>query len=153
MAYNRKKNLETRIVRIFNTYGPNMKINDGRAIPNFINQMLENKEITIYGDGSQTRSFCYIDDTINGIYKALNSNYSLPINIGNPEEYSINQLVEILRKKIQTSSNVAYFNLPENDPKIRKPDISLAKNILKWKPKINLNKGLQKTINYFYNYK
>ena len=150
MAYHRKKNLNTKIVRIFNTYGPNMRNNDGRAIPNFINQMIDNKNITVYGKGDQTRSFCYIDDTISGIYKSLNSSYNLPINIGNPNEYSIIELINIIKKIIPTQSKIIYSELPENDPKVRQPDITLAKNILRWTPKVNLHDGLQKTINYFY---
>ena len=153
MAYNTNKNLDTRIVRIFNTYGPKMRKDDGRAIPNFINQLINNEEITIYGDGKQTRSFCYVTDTIEGIYKLLNSDYKFPVNIGNPEEYSINKLVQILRKIINNSSKVKFLDLPENDPKLRKPDISLAKKILDWEPSIKIEDGLKKTIDYFYNYK
>ncbi len=149
MAYKRKKNLDTRIIRIFNTYGPKMRKDDGRAIPNFINQMLNNKNVTIYGDGSQTRSFCYIDDTIDGIYKSLNSNYNLPINIGNPDEYSILELVNMLRKLINCSSEIQYLDLPENDPMVRKPDITLAKKVLDWEPKVKISDGLKKTIKYF----
>ena len=153
MAYNTNKNLDTRIVRIFNTYGPKMRKDDGRAIPNFINQLINNEDITIYGDGKQTRSFCYVTDTIEGIYKLLNSDYKFPVNIGNPEEYSINRLVQILRKIINNSSKVKFLDLPENDPKLRKPDISLAKKILDWEPSIKIEDGLKKTIDYFYNYK
>ena len=149
-AYKSKENLDTRIVRIFNTYGPMMRKNDGRAIPNFINQMIKNENITIYGDGSQTRSFSYIDDTIEGIYRLLNSNFTKPVNIGNPKEYTINQLVSILKNLISTKSKIKYFELPENDPKIRQPDISLAKSILNWNPRVNLESGLKKTIDYFY---
>ena len=151
MAYNRKYDLETRIVRIFNTYGPKMRKTDGRAIPNFINQMLENRNITIFGNGTQTRSFTYIDDTIDGIYKLLKSKFSSPVNIGNPEEYSINELVKIIRKLIPSNSKICFKELPENDPKTRRPDISLAKDILNWKPKTGLKKGLVKTIDYFRN--
>mgnify|MGYP001372142046 FL=1 len=153
MAYHSKKNIDTKIVRIFNTYGPNMRIDDGRAIPNFINQMINNKEITIYGKGNQTRSFCFINDTLEGIYKTLNSSYNLPLNIGNPDEYSINELINILKKLIPNNSKILHLNLPENDPKRRKPDINLAKKLLGWQPRINLNEGLKKTIAYFYNYK
>tara|TARA_B100000963_G_C22589701_1_gene654884 strand:- start:351 stop:1286 length:936 start_codon:yes stop_codon:yes gene_type:complete len=153
MAYHQKKGLDTKIVRIFNTYGPKMRINDGRAIPNFINQVIDNKDITVYGDGFQTRSFCYITDTTEGIYKALNSNYNSPINIGNPVEHSINDLIDLIKKQIPSSSKKVYKDLPENDPKVRKPDISLAKRILDWNPKITLEEGLVKTINYFYKYK
>ena len=153
MAYAKYKNVDTRIVRIFNTYGPKMRKNDGRAIPNFINQIMNNKNITVYGDGNQTRSFCYVEDTILGIYMALNSNYSLPINIGNSNELTINELIDLLKKLIPSKSKKKYFQLPENDPKIRKPDISLAKKILDWEPKTNIEEGLKQTINYFYNYK
>ena len=149
IAYKNTKDLDVRIVRIFNTYGPRMRKNDGRAIPNFINQALNNKNITVYGNGEQTRSFCYVDDTIKGIYKLLISNYKLPVNIGNPNEYSINTLVKVIKSKINTSSKTVYKDLPENDPKIRKPSIDLAMNILKWEPKINLSKGLDMTIKFY----
>ncbi len=148
-AYKNKYNLDVRIIRIFNTYGPRMRKFDGRAIPNFINQVINNDDITIYGDGTQTRSFCYIDDTINGIYKVLKSNYNLPINIGNPDEYSINEIAKIIKKLIPNSCKTIYFDLPENDPKVRKPDITLAKKILNWEPKIKLIDGLKRTIKYF----
>ena len=149
IAYKNVKGLDVRIVRIFNTYGPRMRKNDGRAIPNFINQALNKKNITVYGNGEQTRSFCYIDDTVDGIYKLLLSNYKLPVNIGNPREYSINNLVMVIKSKINTSSKIIYTELPENDPKTRKPSIDLAKNILKWEPKISLSKGLDITIKFF----
>ena len=153
MAYHTKKNLDTRIVRIFNTYGPNMRKRDGRAIPNFINQMINNVDVTIYGDGNQTRSFCYIDDTIDGIYKAFRSKYILPINIGNPDEYSINELVSIIRKFIPNSSEITYLDPTQDDPKVRRPDITLAKKLLDWKPKVEIENGIKKTIAYFYNNK
>ena len=153
MAYHTKKKLDVNIVRIFNTYGPKMRIDDGRAIPNFISQAINNKNITVYGNGKQTRSFCYIDDTINGIFKLSNSNYNLPVNVGNPVEFSIMELVELIKKLTKSSSKIEFDKLPENDPKIRRPDITLAKKILDWNPKINLEDGLKKTINYFYNYK
>ena len=152
MAYHTNKKLETRIVRIFNTYGPKMRKDDGRAIPNFINQLIDNDDITIYGDGKQTRSFCYVDDTISGIYKVLNSNYNYPINIGNPTEHTIIELINILRKIIPSDSKKIHLDLPENDPKVRRPDITLAHTLLDWLPKIKLEKGLKKTIDYFYNY-
>ena len=151
MAYKRKKKLNIRIVRIFNTYGPRMRVNDGRAIPNFINQALSGNNITIYGNGSQTRSFCYIDDTIIGISKLLESNYQYPVNIGNPNEHSILELAKIICSLIPSSSKIVYEDLPENDPKIRKPNINLAKKILDWYPKVDLNKGLVKTIAYYKN--
>ena len=151
IAYKKKKKLDVRIIRIFNTYGPKMRKNDGRAIPNFINQAITNKDFTVYGDGNQTRSFCYIDDTIKGINKLLFSNYDLPVNIGNPKEYNINQLVLKIKDIIKCKGKITYSELPENDPMVRKPNIDLAKKILKWNPKINLDKGLKKTIDYFYN--
>ncbi len=149
IAYKNVKDLDVRIVRIFNTYGPRMRIKDGRAIPNFINQALNNENITVYGNGEQTRSFCYIDDTVKGIYKLLLSNYKLPVNIGNPKEYSINKLVTIIKSKINTSSKIIYMDLPQNDPKTRKPSINLAMNILKWKPEISLSNGLDMTIKFY----
>ena len=153
IAYLKKHKLDVRIARIFNTYGPNMKKDDGRAIPNFINQLIKNDDITIYGDGSQTRSFCYINDTLNGLYKLINSNYNYPVNIGNDNECSINDLVVTLKNIVKSSSKTKYLKLPENDPKIRKPDINLASGILDWHPKVNLEDGLKETISYFYNYK
>ena len=150
-AYKKIKGLNVRIVRIFNTYGSRMRIDDGRAIPNLINQSLKNLDLTIYGNGSQTRSFCYIDDTINGIIKLAESNYQLPLNIGNPKEFSILELLEIIRKLIPSKGKIIYKELPENDPKVRKPDIKLANTILKWYPKIDLENGLIKTISYYKN--
>ena len=149
IAYKNKKKLNIRIVRIFNTYGPKMRINDGRAIPNFINQILNNKDITVYGDGNQTRSFCYIDDTISGVIKLLKTDYQFPVNIGNPKEYTILQLVDKIKAIIPSSSNIVYRNLPENDPKIRRPDIQLAKKLLNWEPKTKLIDGLERTIKYY----
>ena len=149
MAYFRKWNLDVKIVRIFNTYGPKMRANDGRAIPNFINQALKNKDITIYGDGNQTRSFCYIDDTIKGIYNFLHSSYNYPINIGNPKEYSILELSQKILELTSSESKLSFQKLPENDPKVRRPDINLAKDVLNWNPKTNLEDGLKKTIDYF----
>ena len=151
IAYKNKKKLDVRIIRIFNTYGPKMRKNDGRAIPNFINQAILNKDFTIYGDGNQTRSFCYIDDTIKGIDKLLFSNYDLPINIGNPREYNINQLVLKIKEIVKSNNEIIFENLPEDDPKIRKPDIGLANKILNWNPVIELDEGLKLTIQYFKN--
>ena len=151
MAYSNFNDLDTRIVRIFNTYGPGMRFDDGRAIPNFINQALKNEDITIYGDGKQTRSFCYIDDTIEGLYKLLKSGYKYPVNLGNPNEISINDVVKKILHFIPSNSKIINLKLPENDPKLRKPDISLAKKILKWEPNISFDEGLKKTIDYFYN--
>ncbi len=149
MAYHRKFKVDSKIVRIFNTYGSNMRINDGRAIPNFIKQAINNENFTVYGDGKQTRSFTYIDDTISGIYKLLMSNYSGPVNIGNPSEYSILELIGIIRGLIPTNSKIIFKELPENDPKVRQPNITLAQSLLNWRPKIELRDGLKKTILHY----
>ena len=151
MAYNKKLGLDTKIVRIFNTFGPKMRKDDGRAIPNFINQILENKNITVYGNGKQTRSFCYINDTIEGCYKAIKSDYNFPINIGNPKEYTILELIKILEKLTLKKCDLEFFDLPQDDPKVRRPEIALAKKLLNWQPKTKLEDGLIKTINYFCN--
>lgn len=148
-TFKRKFNLDIRIIRIFNTYGPRMRKNDGRVIPNFINQLIQNKHFTIYGDGLQTRSFCYIDDLIVGIDLALECNYNEPINLGNPKEYTILELVDLV-KKIKTNNNKIIFKkIPEDDPKNRKPDITLATKLFKWKPRVNLSDGLKKTFDYY----
>ena len=149
MDYKREHNLNIRIVRIFNTYGPNMTKNDGRVVSNFILQALNNENITIYGDGSQTRSFQFIDDLVNGLIKMMNSNFEGPVNVGNPIELSMKDLATMVIKLTNSSSNITYKDLPEDDPKRRKPDISLAKSILDWNPIIDLETGLKKTINYF----
>ena len=149
MAYHRKHGLETRIVRIFNTYGPRMRLNDGRVLPTFIAQALRGEDLTMYGDGSQTRSFCYVDDLIEGVYRLLFSDYALPVNIGNPEEITIKEFgEEILRL---TGSKSKLISLPpmQDDPKQRKPDISLAKKLLNWEPKVSRQEGLKKTLQYF----
>jgi UDP-glucuronate decarboxylase len=152
MEYHKNHNVDIRISRLFNTYGPNMSKDDGRVVSNFITQMLENKDITIYGDGTQTRSFCYIDDTVNGIVKLMNNKDTIgPINIGNPHEVTIKELVDILLTMIDTKSTVKYVALPLNDPKVRKPDISKAKFFLDWKPIVQLELGLEYTIKYFKN--
>jgi UDP-glucuronate decarboxylase len=151
MEYHRNNNVDIRIARIFNTYGPNMDKNDGRVVSNFIMQCLENKDITIYGDGSQTRSFCYVDDTVDGLIKLMNENSIGPINIGNPNEMQIKELAEKLIKMIDTKSMIIYKELPSDDPMQRRPNIDKAKELLKWEPKICLNEGLLKTINYFKN--
>ena len=130
-----------------------MRVNDGRAIPNFINQILNNEPLTIYGDGLQTRSFCYIDDTINGIYNLVKSNYNYPVNIGNPKESTLLELIEIIEKLTSKKKIVKFFPLPENDPKKRKPDIKLAKSLFNWEPKVKLNQGLKSTIEYYKNLK
>jgi len=151
MEYHRNCNVDTRIVRIFNTYGPRLNKNDGRVISNFVVQALEEKPITIYGEGSQTRSFCYVDDLIDGIIKLMDSNYNFPVNIGNPNEITIKEIAEKILKLTGSKSEIIYKPLPEDDPTKRKPDISKAKNILHWEPKINLEEGLIKTIQYFMN--
>ena len=146
MAYHRTFGADTKIVRIFNTYGPRMRPNDGRAIPNFITQALNRRPITIYGDGSQTRSFCYIADLVEGIYKLMISNVIGPINLGNPEEKTILDLAKEILKVTNSKSKMKYRPLPEDDPKVRKPDISKAIQALKWKPRVQLKAGLAKTI-------
>jgi len=149
MAYHRKYGLDVRIARIFNTFGPKMRLDDGRAVPNFIDQALHNEPITIYGDGKQTRSFCYISDQIEGLIKLMKSDYNLPINIGNTEELTILDFAEKIKKMCNSKSKITFHPLPKDDPKQRKPDISKAKKILNWEPKVDLEEGLQKTINYF----
>jgi len=154
MEYQRNHNVDIRIARIFNTYGPNMDKNDGRVVSNFINQCLENKDITIYGDGSQTRSFCYVSDTVQGLIQLMNQNETNgPINIGNPYEMTIKELSDECLSLIPTQSKIIYEPLPSDDPMKRQPDISKAKKYLNWEPKIKLKNGLIKTINYFKNYK
>ena len=149
MAYHRYHNLETRIVRIFNTYGPRMRINDGRAIPSFISQCLRNENVTVFGDGSQTRSVCYVDDLIDGIYRLMMSNNFEPINIGNPDEIAILQLAQEIIELIKSKSKIIFERLPQDDPKIRRPDISKANEILNWFPKVDRKTGLEKTLQYF----
>ena len=149
MAYQRYHGLETRIVRIFNTYGPRMRKNDGRALPNFIQQALTGKPITIYGDGKQTRSFCYISDQVEGLFKLLLSDENEPVNIGNPEEISVQSIAEEIVKLTGSKSEIIYEELPVDDPKVRQPDISKAKQKLGWEPKVSREDGLQKTIDYF----
>jgi len=149
LAYHRYHQLDVRIVRIFNTYGPRMRKKDGRAIPAFLSQALENKNMTVFGDGSQTRSFCYVDDLIEGITRLLFSNENYPVNIGNPKEMTLLELAETIKKLTKSKSKIVYKQLPEDDPKVRQPDISRAKKILKWQPKVSLEQGLQKTITWF----
>lgn len=149
MAYQRYHQVETRIVRIFNTYGPRMRINDGRALPAFVSQALTNKDITVFGDGSQTRSFCYISDLIDGIFKLLLSNVLDPVNIGNPSEITIKQFAEEVISLTKSGSKIVYRSLPEDDPKVRQPNISKAKSKLGWEPTIDREEGLLKTIEYF----
>jgi nucleoside-diphosphate-sugar epimerase len=148
MDYHRKYNIDIRIVRIFNTYGPNMDIFDGRVIPNFIYQMINNLNITVYGDGTQTRSFCYIDDLMDGLVKLMDSNYHQPMNIGNSHEMTMNELIRIMKQQINTTSIIEFTPLPLDDPTNRKPNITLAKEILNWEPKIDLISGLRHTIEF-----
>jgi dTDP-glucose 4,6-dehydratase len=149
MAYHTYHKLETRIVRIFNTYGPRMRLNDGRVLPNFFYQALTGKDLTVYGDGSQTRSFCYVEDLVEGIYKLLLSDYVYPVNLGNPDEITISQFAEEIIKLTNTTQKVIYEPLPVDDPKQRQPDISRAKSILGWEPKIHRAEGLKITYDYF----
>lgn len=151
MAYNNAHGLETRIVRIFNTYGPRMRLNDGRVLPAFIGQALRGEDLTMFGDGSQTRSFCYVDDLIEGIYRLLMSDYHLPVNIGNPEEISIKEFGEEILKLTGANQKLISLPLPKDDPKQRRPDITKAKQILGWEPKIKRAEGLKITYNYFKN--
>ncbi len=148
-TYKRYHGLQIRIARIFNTYGPRMKFDDGRVIPNFFSQLLSNKNLTVYGNGLQTRSFCFIDDMVMGIYKLLNSNYSEPINLGNDYEISIKDLVNIFKKLFNYDKKIIFKKLPTDDPLKRKPNIDLAIKKLRWKPKTSLNEGLVKTSKYF----
>jgi dTDP-glucose 4,6-dehydratase len=149
MAYHSYHGLDTKIVRIFNTYGPRMRLNDGRVLPAFIGQALRGEDLTIFGDGSQTRSFCYVDDLVEGIFRLLHSNYNLPVNIGNPDEISIGDFAEEIIKLTGTKQKVIYKDLPVNDPKQRQPDITKAINILGWEPKIDRAEGLKRTYAYF----
>lgn len=151
MAYHTFHGVETRIVRIFNTYGPRMRLNDGRALPAFVGQALRGEDITIFGDGSQTRSFCYVDDLIEGIYRLLMSDYAQPVNIGNPDEISILDFAKEIIELTGTDQKIVFHNLPKDDPKQRKPDITRAKEILGWEPKVNRKEGLKITYDYFKN--
>jgi dTDP-glucose 4,6-dehydratase len=149
MAYHRYYDVDTHIVRIFNTYGPRMRLNDGRALPNFVHQALTGKPITVYGDGKQTRSFCYVSDLIEGIYRLMLSDEHLPTNIGNPQEITILQFAEKIREHFENAAPIIFEPLPQDDPKQRCPDISKAKKLLGWEPKVGLKEGLQVTMDYF----
>lgn len=149
MAYHTFHGVETRIVRIFNTYGPRMRLNDGRALPAFIGQALRGEDITVFGDGSQTRSFCYADDLVEGIYRLLHSDYAQPVNIGNPDEISILDFAKEIVALTETNQKIVFKDLPKDDPKQRKPDITRARDILKWKPKVDRQEGLKITLDYF----
>lgn len=149
MAYHTYHGLDTRIVRIFNTYGPRMRLNDGRALPAFLGQAIRGDDLTVFGDGSQTRSFCYVDDLIEGIYRLLFSDYVYPVNIGNPVEISIREFAEEIIKLTSSPNKIVYKPLPKDDPKQRRPDISRAKEILGWEPVVHREDGLKKTLEYF----
>jgi len=149
MAYHRFHNVDTRIVRIFNTYGPRMRINDGRAIPAFMSQALRKEDVTVFGDGSQTRSVCYVDDLIDGIFRLLTSTITEPVNIGNPDEIPMLQLAKEIIQLTGSSSKIVFKELPQDDPKIRQPDITKARTLLSWTPKVNRLEGLKKTLEYF----
>jgi dTDP-glucose 4,6-dehydratase len=149
MAYHNVHGIETRIIRIFNTYGPRMRLNDGRALPAFIGQALRGEDLTVFGDGSQTRSFCYVDDLVEGIYRLLLSDYFMPMNIGNPDEITIKEFAEEIIRLTGTAQKVIYKPLPQDDPKQRQPDITRAKKILGWEPKISRAEGLKRTLEYF----
>lgn len=151
MAYHRFHGLETRIARIFNTYGSRMRLNDGRVVPAFFGQILRGEDITVFGDGQQTRSFCYVDDQVEGIYRLLLSDYSYPVNIGNPEEVSILEFAKEIMKISNSSQKIIFKELPKNDPLQRQPDITLAKKILDWEPKVSRKVGMQKVFEYFKN--
>jgi len=149
MAYHRYHGVDTRIVRIFNTYGPRMRAHDGRVVSNFIVQALQGEPLTVYGDGSQTRSFCYVDDLIEGIYRLFDADYSDPVNIGNPAELTVSQLADLVVELTGSSGGVVYEPLPEDDPKVRQPDIALARDLLGWEPRVEVGEGLRRTIEYF----
>jgi dTDP-glucose 4,6-dehydratase len=149
MAYHRIHGLQTRIARIFNTYGPRMRLDDGRALPNFMVQALKEEDITVYGNGAQTRSFCYVDDLMEGINKLLHSNQTGPVNLGNPEEITILDFAKEIVALTGSKSRIHFYPLPQNDPKVRQPDISKAKTILGWEPKVNRQEGLKRTLQYF----
>src|SRR6478735_3630553 len=149
MAYHNFHGVETRIIRIFNTYGPRMRLDDGRALPTFMSQALRGEDITVFGDGSQTRSFCYVDDLVEGIYRLLLSDYTRPVNIGNPAEITLQQFAEEVQTLIGTGSKIVYEPLPQDDPKQRQPDITKAKAILGWEPTVDRSEGLRRTLEYF----
>jgi dTDP-glucose 4,6-dehydratase len=149
MAYQREHGVQTRIVRIFNTYGPRMRLNDGRVVPAFISQALTGKPLTVFGDGRQTRSFCYVSDLLEGIYRLMMSDYSQPVNIGNPAELTMLQFADAILKATKAKCKIVFKPLPQDDPKQRRPDISKAKKILQWEPQVTLSEGMKKTIAFF----
>jgi len=149
MAYHRVHRIDTKIIRIFNTYGPRMRINDGRVVPNFIYQALNNKPLTVYGKGRQTRSFCYVDDLVEGIFRVTHSSLNEPVNLGNPHEFTILELAKLVLKFTSSEVKITFKPLPQDDPRQRKPDISKAKKLLHWQPRVELKEGLIKTIEWF----
>jgi dTDP-glucose 4,6-dehydratase len=149
MGYHRYHGLATRIVRIFNTYGPRMRLNDGRALPAFMSQGLRGEPLTVFGDGSQTRSFCFVDDLVEGLWRLLHSDYAFPVNIGNPREMSIREFAERVVELTGSRSELTYHDLPEDDPKVRQPDITKARALLDWEPKVSLEEGLARTLDWF----
>jgi dTDP-glucose 4,6-dehydratase len=149
MAYHRAQGVDTRIVRIFNTYGPRMRPSDGRVVSNFIMQALRGEALTVYGDGSQTRSFCYVSDEVEGIYRLFHSGETQPVNIGNPDEFTVRQLAELVIEMTGSSSAITALPLPADDPKVRQPDITRARSVLGWTPAVPLREGLRATIDYF----
>jgi len=151
MAYHRAHGVDTRIARIFNTYGPRMRLNDGRVVPNFVGQALRGEPLTVYGDGSQTRSFCYVSDLIRGIYRLLMSDFNEPVNIGNPTEFTIKEFADIINRLTGNRAGIVYEPLPKDDPKVRKPDITRAKTLLGWEPEVDIETGLHTTIAWFRN--
>jgi dTDP-glucose 4,6-dehydratase len=149
MAYHRQHGVDTRIIRIFNTYGPRMRLDDGRVLPNFMGQALRGEPLTIYGDGSQTRSFCYVDDLVDGIHRLLETEYHLPVNLGNPDEVSIKQFADEINALLGGRGKLTFHPLPADDPKLRQPDITLARTLLGWEPKVKRAEGLRRTLEYF----
>jgi dTDP-glucose 4,6-dehydratase len=149
MGYHREHGINTHIVRIFNTYGERMRLDDGRVLPNFVGQALRGEPLTVYGDGKQTRSFCYVSDLVDGIYRLLNTDYHLPVNLGNPSEITIREFAEEILKLTGSKSPLVNNPLPADDPKQRKPDIALARKLLGWEPKVRREEGLRRTIEYF----
>jgi dTDP-glucose 4,6-dehydratase len=149
MAYRRYEKVETRIARIFNTYGPRMRLDDGRVVPAFVGQALRGEPITVFGDGEQTRSFCYVDDNVEGIWRLLQSDYAEPVNIGNPHELSMLDFAEAVQRMIGSHCEIIHKPLPEDDPKLRKPDITRAREVLGWEPKVTFEEGMRRTIAYF----
>jgi dTDP-glucose 4,6-dehydratase len=149
MAYHREHGVNTHIVRIFNTYGPRMRLDDGRVLPNFVGQAMRGEPLTVYGEGQQTRSFCYVTDLVDGIYRLLFSDYHLPVNVGNPAEITILQFAEEILKLTGSKSQIVYKPLPPDDPKQRKPDITLARKLLGWEPTVGREEGLRRTLEYF----